>query len=65
MKESNKRPIFCKRCIYFGKEDNTCRRHPPVAAYITDNRDRSTISFWPEVGAEDWCGDGVLRGERR
>jgi hypothetical protein len=37
-----------------------CRRHAPQAMPTGDYR--FTLTRWPEVLAEEWCGDYATRG---
>lgn len=51
---------LCKDCAYFEldgyvKPNGRCKRYPPVV--LVD--DHAIFSVWPEVDAEDYCGEFV------
>lgn len=39
----------CSDCMFFSKPDTTCRLNPPVR--VSDE-----YAHWPDVKANDWCG---------
>jgi hypothetical protein len=51
----------CRICRYYqptpgALDQGKCRRYPPVADEFGTGR-------WPEVNADDWCGEFNLSGE--
>jgi hypothetical protein len=63
----------CGTCVFFKppedssrKEDGTCRRHPPSAAWQFGKNDLgrvgvATQGVFPTVKAVDWCGEYRLQ----
>lgn len=46
----------CYECKYYSRGD--CHRHPPQVAIMSRNGEASQIvTFYPEVGITDWCGE--------
>lgn len=51
----------CENCRYyfFG----FCRRYPPTVFVDPESQEDETLSQWPAVEAEDWCGEHQFRQE--
>jgi len=49
----------CENCRYyfFG----FCRRYPPTVLIDPSSEEDETVSQWPTVEPEDWCGEHQVR----
>lgn len=45
---------ICANCRYWWEPLERCRRNPPVDQVLIDGE---VVSFWPHVGADQWCGE--------
>jgi len=46
----------CASCKFFNMSQNECRRYAPTPS------ENDTKAQWPNVAAQDWCGEFVARG---
>ena len=66
---------LCSECRFWhkfpeGRPDGECRRYAPRAVAVTPaelDAEADQIggfhrfNWWPETGADDWCGEGMPR----
>jgi hypothetical protein len=54
----------CKTCVYFVATTTDCRRFPPqMVLWASDNQHPiryDTISCWPTMSPDLWCGEHKL-----
>ncbi len=52
----------CKSCAFFDSKHDICRKNPPLVQILAsrdvhDDPCSETVTTWPEVEADDWCGE--------
>lgn len=59
----------CKNFKFFHPDSpaGMCRAHPPVVLQAIEGSDlpANPVTHWPEVDAEDWCGEWFVSEKDR
>lgn len=52
--------LSCETCRYFDVREGNgiCRRHPPrVFVFQSERGDHLSVTEWPRVISDEWCGE--------